>query len=215
MLECSIGGDEAELDQVTSDAHGECSYNYAVVWKLGRILSIGWHAASRADNIASDGLRPSRFLSWRAVMILTATGLEFAAAGRLNIRRIQRGIAFDDYTSDAGRLGRPRRSGRGMTPPDDRTSPGTCDADTNCLHVPCFQVQLDVSSRRQAHRQASACAYHVADVIQALRAWAGEHGVIDGELTILAIEPAAGGRQPSGAGHRDQRGFAFSTIPLA
>lgn len=133
---------------------------------------------------------------------------------RLNIRRIQRGIAFDDRTSDAGRLGCSRRSGRGMTPPDNRTSPGTCDADTKCLHVPCFQVQLDVSSRRQAYRQASACAYHVAEVIQALRAWAREHGVIDGELTILAIEPAAGGRQPNGPDHPDQRGFAFSTIPL-
>ena len=100
-----------------------------------------------------------------------------------------------------------------MTPPDNRAAPGTCDADTECLHVPCFQVQLDVSSCQQAHRQANACAYHVADVIQALRAWAGEHGVIDGELTILAIEPAAGGRQPSGPDHPDLRGFAFSYDP--
>jgi hypothetical protein len=102
-----------------------------------------------------------------------------------------------------------------MTPPDNRASPGTCDADTKCLHVPCFQVQLDVPSRKQAHRRVNACAYHVADVIQAVRAWAGEHGVIDGELTILAIEPAAGGRQPSEADRPDLRGFAFSTIPLA
>ena len=104
-----------------------------------------------------------------------------------------------------------------MTAPDRRASPGTCDADTRCLHVPCFQVQLDVSSREQAHRQANACVYHVADVIQALRAWAAEHGVIDGELTILAIEPAAGGRQTSEPGHPDYpdlRGFAFSTIRL-
>ena len=79
--------------------------------------------------------------------------------------------------------------------------------------MPCFQVQLDASSRGQAHRQANACAYHVADVIQALRAWAAEHGVIDGALTILAIEPAAGGRQPAGR-RPDLRGFAFSTIPL-
>jgi hypothetical protein len=81
--------------------------------------------------------------------------------------------------------------------------------------VPCLQVQLGVSGHGQAHRQANACAYHVADVIQALRAWAGEHGLTDGELTILAIEPAAGGRQPDGPDHPDQRGFAFSTIPLA
>src|SRR6266568_2854873 len=79
MLKCSIGDDEAELDQVTPDAHGECSYNYAVAWKLGRILSIGWHAASRADNIASDGPRPPRFLRPWAITILTATALEFAA----------------------------------------------------------------------------------------------------------------------------------------
>ncbi len=113
-----------------------------------------------------------------------------------------------------------------MTPPDSRTSPGACDADTECLHVPCFQVQLDASSCGQAHRQANACAYHVAEVIQALRAWAAEHGVIDGALTILAIEPAAGGRRPSGPGQPggpddpdldgpDLRGFPFSRIPLS
>ena len=107
-----------------------------------------------------------------------------------------------------------------MTPPDNRTSPGACDADSECLHVPCFQVQLEASSRGQAHRQANACVYHVADVIQALRAWAAEHGVIDGALTILAIEPAAGGRPPDGSGQArgpgdpDLHGFPFSRIPL-
>jgi hypothetical protein len=110
-----------------------------------------------------------------------------------------------------------------MTPPDNRASPGACDADSECLHVPCFQVRLDASGHGQAHRQANACAYHVAEVIQALRAWAAEHGVIDGALTILAIEPAAGGRQPGGSGPADQgtgpgdpdlHGFPFSRIPL-
>jgi hypothetical protein len=117
-----------------------------------------------------------------------------------------------------------------MIPPDDRASTGRCDADTKCLHVPCFQVQLEASRPRQAHRQANACAYHVPEVIQALRAWAGEHDLADGQLTILAIEPAAGGRQPSqpsgpghasgadqssGVGQPDLRGFAFSTLPLS
>jgi hypothetical protein len=97
---------------------------------------------------------------------------------------------------------------------DDGTSPESCDADTQCGHVPCFQVQLDGSRPRQAHQRANACAYHVADVIEALRGWAAEHGVTDGALTILAIEPAAGGRQPAGEDQPDLRGFAFSTIPL-
>ena len=110
-----------------------------------------------------------------------------------------------------------------MIPPDDRASTGRCDADTTCLHVSCFQVQLEASRPRQAHRQANACAYHVPDVIEALRAWAGEHDLADGQLTILAIEPAAGGRmpdqsgqagQPGGSGQPELRGFAFSTIPL-
>jgi hypothetical protein len=101
-----------------------------------------------------------------------------------------------------------------MTPPDNRASPEACDADNQCLHVPCFQVQLDGTRPRQAHQRANACAYHVADVIEALRRWAAEHGVVDGALTILAIEPAAGGRQPTGEDRPDLRGFAFSTIPL-
>jgi hypothetical protein len=109
-----------------------------------------------------------------------------------------------------------------MIPSADRALASQCDADPHCAHVPCFQVQLEASRPRQAHRQSIACAYHVADVIQAQRAWASQHGLADGQLTILAIEPAAGGRQPAGPGGTGGpgaddpglRGFAFSTIPL-
>ena len=82
--------------------------------------------------------------------------------------------------------------------------------------MPCFQVQLEASRPRQAYRQANACAYHVPDVIETLRAWAGEQDLADGQLTILAIELAAGGRIPDRAGQSppELRGFAFSTIPL-
>ena len=84
--------------------------------------------------------------------------------------------------------------------------------------MPCFQVQLEAARPRHSHRQANACAYHVADVVQALRAWAGERGLMGGQLTILAIEPAAGGRQPGGSGapggRELRRAFPFSTIPL-
>jgi hypothetical protein len=104
-----------------------------------------------------------------------------------------------------------------MISADDRAPRGKCDADPRCTHVPCFQVQLEAARPRHSHRQANACAYHVADVVQALRAWAGEHGLMGGQLTILAIEPAAGGRQPGGSGASGGpalRGFPFSTIPL-
>lgn len=92
-----------------------------------------------------------------------------------------------------------------------------CDGDPRCGHPACFQVQLEASQPQQADRQALACAYHVADVIEALRGWAREHDLAGGQLTILAIEPAAGGRQPggtSGAKTAALREFAFSTIPL-
>jgi hypothetical protein len=101
-----------------------------------------------------------------------------------------------------------------MTPPAEGAPAGRCDADAKCLYAPCFQVQLDALRPRRAYRQANACAHHVPDVIEALRAWAGAHGVSDGQLTILAIEPAAGGRPPDEESVPDVRGFAFSTIPL-
>jgi hypothetical protein len=107
-----------------------------------------------------------------------------------------------------------------MTPADNRAGTDMCDADPRCVHVPCFQVQLEASRPRRAHRQSNACAYHVADVIQSLGAWAGKRALVDGQLTILAIEPAMGRRQPggpAGAGTPDRsdlHGFAFSTIPL-
>jgi hypothetical protein len=107
-----------------------------------------------------------------------------------------------------------------MTPADNRASADTCDADPHCVHVPCFQVQLEASRPRQAHRQSNACAYHVADIIQSLGAWAGKRALADGQLTILAIGPTADGRQrggpadPGAPDRSDLHGFAFSTIPL-
>jgi hypothetical protein len=111
-----------------------------------------------------------------------------------------------------------------MIPPEAYPSSAACDADSRCGHAACFQVQLEASQPEQAYRQALACAYHVADVIEALRAWAREHDMAGGQLTILAIEPTAGGRQAgnttvgSGGAGGDKsaalREFAFSTIPL-
>ena len=104
-----------------------------------------------------------------------------------------------------------------MIPPEALAPSTACDADPRCGHAACFQIQLEASQPRQADRQALACAYHVADVIEALRGWAREHDLAGGQLTILAIEPAAGGRQAdetSGSKTAALREFAFSTIPL-
>jgi len=123
-----------------------------------------------------------------------------------------------------------------VTPPDALAPSAACDADPRCRHAACFQVQLEASHPRQADRRALACAYHVADVIEALRGWARDHDLAGGQLTILAIEPAAGGHQAGGAAEGSEgpegpggtggaqsaksaasaalREFAFSTIPL-
>ena len=120
-----------------------------------------------------------------------------------------------------------------MIPPEAFASSAACGADPRCRHAACFQVQLEASQPQQADRRALACAYHVADVIEALRGWAREHDLAGGQLTILAIEPIAGGDQaagapegsggvegsggaegPSSARSAALRGFAFSTIPL-
>ena len=102
-------------------------------------------------------------------------------------------------------------------PPEAFAPPAACDADPRCRHVACFQIRLEASQPQQADRQALACAYHVADVIEALRGWAREHHLAGGQLTVLAIEPAARGRQPGGTNGSKTaalREFAFSTIPL-
>ena len=113
-----------------------------------------------------------------------------------------------------------------MIPPEALAPSAACDADPRCRHAACFQVQLEASQPRQADRRALACAYHVADVIEALRCWAREHDLAGGQLTILAIEPTAGGHQAGGAAEGPEgpgaggaksaalREFAFSTIPL-
>jgi hypothetical protein len=96
-------------------------------------------------------------------------------------------------------------------------SPATCGADPRCVHAACFQVQVEASQPEQAYRQALACAYHVADVIEALRKWAREQDLAGGQLTILAVEPAESRPQADGASGPKTaalREFAFSTIPL-
>ena len=99
----------------------------------------------------------------------------------------------------------------------DAFSSSTCEGDPRCRRRACFLIQLEASQPQRADRQALACAHHVADVIETLRAWAREQDLAGGQLIILAIEPTEGGYQPVGAGGAKNaalREFAFSTIPL-
>ena len=101
--------------------------------------------------------------------------------------------------------------------PETFAPSAACDADPRCRRAACFQVQLEAARPKQADRQALACAYHVADVIETLRGWAREHDLADGQLTILAIQPADDAGQAGGTGGPETsvlRKFAFSTIPL-
>lgn len=104
-----------------------------------------------------------------------------------------------------------------MIPPEAFAPASVCGADPRCARAACFQVQLEASQPELAYRQALACAHHVAEVIEALHDWAHERGLAGGQLTILAIEPAAGGSRAGGAGGPKTaalREFAFTTIPL-
>jgi hypothetical protein len=95
------------------------------------------------------------------------------------------------------------------------TCSDTCQADTACHRPPCFQARLDAAcgaSRAPIRRRAEACASHLGTMVTALAAWARDHDLTDGDLTILAIEPA----RPGQAGLQPQTsGLAFSTIHLS
>ena len=100
-----------------------------------------------------------------------------------------------------------------MIPPQAFAPSTACDADPRCRHAACFQIHLEASQPQQADRQALACAYHVADVIEALRGWAREHDLAGGqrsraELADLDLPVARlAGLGRGLAGHRgDQAG---------
>jgi hypothetical protein len=84
-----------------------------------------------------------------------------------------------------------------------------------CGRVPRFQAQLEAEAQPwQVRRSADACADHLGDVVQALTDWARDHDLTTGQVTVLAVDPAAGARQAACPGTPSLTGFAFSTIPL-
>ena len=89
---------------------------------------------------------------------------------------------------------------------------------TPILAVPARRASRSSWRPRSRRRPSGSArrAHHVADVIEALHGWVHEQGP-GGQLTILGIEPAAGGFQAGGASGPKTaalREFAFTTIPL-
>jgi hypothetical protein len=87
---------------------------------------------------------------------------------------------------------------------------GSCQASQPCAVPPCFHVRLDAPAQPQAvRRDAAACGWHVGEVACRLTAWAHEHGLSCGQVTVLAIDRSAVLLPPATA-----HGFPFGSIPL-
>jgi hypothetical protein len=81
-----------------------------------------------------------------------------------------------------------------------------------CGREACFQARVDpAAGREHAARHANACASHLVEVIQMLRAWARSSRLAGGWLTVLAIDPYAISRLAEGV---TDHGFAFYSAPV-
>jgi hypothetical protein len=88
-----------------------------------------------------------------------------------------------------------------------------CTACTACTRPAFFQARVESPAGREfIARRVNACAGHLAEVIQRLRAWARCHDVARGRLTVLAIDPYALPRLAA-LGIADP-GFAFYSAPV-
>lgn len=95
-----------------------------------------------------------------------------------------------------------------------------CQMDTSCYQSPRFQVCLAATGRtlcQPVRRHTEACADHLGAMMQDMTRWAREHDLTDGDLTVLIVNPPAGGHHPGlrpPHGGRQTDGFIFSVIPL-
>jgi hypothetical protein len=82
-----------------------------------------------------------------------------------------------------------------------------------CRREACFQARVDpAAGHEHPARHANACASHLVEVIEMLRAWASSSRLADGWLTVLAIDPYAISRLAA-EGVTDH-GFAFYSAPI-
>jgi hypothetical protein len=91
----------------------------------------------------------------------------------------------------------------------------TCQAGRSCARLACFQARVEASTgARPVYRHLDACAGHITEAVQDLKAWAVDHLVVRGWLKVLAIDPyAAAHRAGNGAGPAELN-FAFYAVPV-
>ncbi len=94
---------------------------------------------------------------------------------------------------------------------------GSCQVNGECEYPACFQARIEATAdHRRIRRSAGACPHHLGYLVQALTAWARDSKLTDGELTVLAVDPATERRRYESGGATETAGpsFAFSTISI-
>jgi hypothetical protein len=99
--------------------------------------------------------------------------------------------------------------------PVPNVTPGGAAACHACPRAAFFQVRVEWPPGQpgHSHRRANACASHLVEVIEQLRAWARDSHLTGGWLTVLAIDPYALPRLA--ALGIPAPGFAFYSAPLS
>jgi len=94
----------------------------------------------------------------------------------------------------------------------------TCEADSGCERVACFQARVEATAgHNEIRRRANACGRHLTDVVQALCAWVRDCNMSGGWLTVFAVDPHAM-RPPDHRGEptrQEDPGFPFYALPIS
>ena len=102
-----------------------------------------------------------------------------------------------------------------MSAPAPNVTSGGAAACAACATAAFFQVRVEwpgSPGREHTHRSANACAGHMVEVIELLRAWARDSQLAGGSITVLAIDPYALPRMADLG--LPEPGFAFYTAPV-
>lgn len=97
------------------------------------------------------------------------------------------------------------------------TRSDTCQAVPGCLRPPRFQAHLGADEHIRLPGRTGACPGHLGAMVQAMTAWARDHGLTETDLLIVTIDPLPGPHcpgLPSAGGSAQADGLVFSTIHL-